>query len=133
MAGIRRVVATVAVFVALLQVALLTAYGGFTGYGYARTLRFVTDQVLHAAAELKGSGVGNAYLTPETLGLLVQAGNWSNPALWTCIGAALGFAVSCTMVAMLFALHEIAQQSRRTADRLDALGIAGASRALPVQ
>ncbi|MEA2823501.1 MAG: hypothetical protein QOJ86_5505 [Bradyrhizobium sp.] len=111
---IRRAVAGVAQFVGLLLILFLTAYGGFYAWSYAKTIRFISDQALRAAAEMKRQGVGTEFLTPQNLDVIVQVSNWSEPSFWLAAGALLGFLISTALVGVIFLLAEIAHNTRRT-------------------
>jgi hypothetical protein len=120
---IRRAIAGFAQFVGLLLILFLTAYGGFYAWSYAKTIRFLSDQALRAAAEMKRQGIGAEYLTPQNLDVIVQVGNWSDPAFWLGAGAVLGFLISTALVGVIFLLAEIAHNTRRTVaffERIDA-------------
>ena len=114
MSLIRRAIAGFSQFVGLLLILALTAYGGFYAWSYAKTIRFISDQALRAAAEMKRQGIGAEYLTPQNLDVIVQVSNWSDPLLWLTVGAFLGFLVSTVLVGVIFLLAEIAHNTRRT-------------------
>jgi hypothetical protein len=123
MSVVRRVIAGIAQFVGLLLILFLTAYCGFYAWGWAKTIRFISDQALRVAAELRRQGVAPELLTPDNINVIVQVGNWSDPALWLFVGAALGFLVSTAVVGVIFMLAEIAHNTRRTVaffERVDA-------------
>ena len=114
MSLIRRAVAGIAQFVGFLLILFLTAYGGFYAWSYAKTIRFISDQALRAAAEMKRQNIGAEFLTPQNLEAIVQVSNWSEPGFWLVAGALLGFLVSAAAVGIIFLLAEIAHNTRRT-------------------
>lgn len=114
MSLVRRVIAGIAQFVGLLLILCLTTYGGFYAWGWAKTVRFISDQALRAAAELRRQGVAPELLTPQNIDAIVQVSNWSDPTLWLLVGAVLGFLVSSALVGVIFMLAEIAHNTRRT-------------------
>ena len=114
MSLVRRVIAGIAQFVGLLLILFLTAYGGFYAWGWAKTIRFVSDQALRGAAELRRQGVASELVTPQNIDAVVQVSNWSEPTLWLFFGAVLGFLVSTALVGVIFMLAEIAHNTRRT-------------------
>jgi hypothetical protein len=114
MSLIRRFMAGVAQFVGLLLILVFSAYSGFYAWGWAKAIRFISDQLLVAAAELKRSGQASQLITPDNLNIIVRVSNMSDPTIWFAIGALLGFLISTTLVAIIFMLAEIAYNTRRT-------------------
>jgi hypothetical protein len=114
MSRVRMVIAGIAQFVAIVLVLFFTIFVGLYARGIAQAIRFLSDQALTVAAEMKRAGVGTAVLTPENLGLLVQIGNLSDPTAWSIIGATIGFLISTSVFAIIFMLAEIAHNTRLT-------------------
>src|SRR5438128_236935 len=98
MSYFRRAVAVIGQIVALVLIFVFTMYSGFQAWGWAKTIRFFSDQLLRGAAELKRSALLPQLTTPENLEVVVQIGNLSDPDAWFLIGATLGFLISAAVL-----------------------------------
>jgi hypothetical protein len=114
MSQVRKIIAGISQFAAAMLVIAFTIYTGFYSWGWARTIRFVSDQILSGAAEMQRAGVNSTLLSPENLNLVVQVSNLSDPTVWAVIGAAIGFLISTAVLGIVFMLAEIAHNTRLT-------------------
>lgn len=113
MALIRKIVAAIAQIVALMLICAFSLYSGYYAWGWAKAVRFISDQLLLAAAELKKAGIGADLITPDKIEILVQVANASEPSVWFAIGTLLGFLFSVAIGSIVFMLAEIANNTRR--------------------
>ena len=114
MSQVRKIIAGISQFAAGMLVVAFTIYCGFYSWGWAKTIRFVSDQILSGAAEMQRAGVNSTLLNPQNLNLVVQVSNLSDPTIWAVIGAVIGFLISTAVLGIVFMLAEIAHNTRRT-------------------
>ncbi len=114
MSLVRRIVAVCGQIVGLLLIMVFTTYSGFYAWGWATTIRFISDQLLLGASELKQSGLAPHLTAPENIQIVVQVSNLSEPNAWFVIGALMGFLISAASVSVIFVLVEIMHNTKRT-------------------
>lgn len=123
MSFVRRIVAGITQFVAVLLVVFFTVLTGSYARSVAKTVRYISDQALILAAEMKRAGVASALISSENIDAIVQVSNFSDPTVWTIVGAAFGFLISTAVFGIIFMLAEIANNTRQTVaffNRVDA-------------
>ena len=118
---IRRLVIRISELLGILLIIFITGYWGIHAWSWAKTVRFVSDQLLKVAADLRQAGWAAEILTTENLNAIVQVSNFSEPKLWFVVGAFLGFVLSCSIVSIVFLLADIAHNTRKTMQFLERL------------